>query len=715
MHGGAGEQRRHRHAVGAALAVREDDDVDAVAHGLFGFRAERVERGRKACSAPVGDPCGVERHRLERVVGDIGDLADLLQVLVAEDRLAHFETLAARRAFEVEQVRPRPDDRDEAHDDLFADRVDRRVRHLREVLLEVGEQDLGLVRQRRDRRVGAHRADGFLAQRRHRRHQELQVFLRVAVHLLPIEQRQVGDRGCAGGGRHVFQHDLRLVQPFLVRMALGERRLELLVGNEPALLQVDQQHLAGLQPPLGHDVLFRDRQHAHLGGHDDAVVAGDQIARGAQPVAVERRADLPAVGEGERRGSVPRLHQRRVVFVEGAPLLIHHRVAGPRLGHHHHHGVRERIAALHQEFERVVEAGGVGLALVGDRPELGDIVAVQRRRHRGLARRHPVVVAAQRVDLAVVGDHPVGMRERPGREGVRGKALMHQRQRAFEIGFVQVRIVGAELVGEEHALVDDGAAGDRHRVIARQPPLDLPVDRRRDLLAQDVERALELVLGELSFSLSNENLHVEGLGRLHRFAERRIVDRHVAAPAEDFQAFLRRHLLEALAHDLAALGVARHEQNADAVLAGGGKLDAERLGLAGEELVRDLHQDAGAVAGARVGADRAAVLEVAEDLQRVGDDLVRLAALDVGDEADAAGILVEPRIVEPLRVRHAGVGAVAIEQARVDRRAQCGAIVAQALAIAGHAHRLVFAAPGCPHADTPSHVLSTGRHCGPKA
>ena len=48
-----------------------------------------------------------------------------------------------------------------------------------------------------------------------------------------------------------------------------------------------------------------------------------------------------------------------------------------------------------------------------------------------------------------------------------------------------------------------------------------------------------------------------------------------------------------------------------AVLAGRGQRDAERLGLAGEELVRDLHQDAGAVAGARIGADRAAMLEIA--------------------------------------------------------------------------------------------------------
>src|SRR5262249_8815449 len=60
--------------------------------------------------------------------------------------------------------------------------------------------------------------------------------------------------------------------------------------------------------------------------------------------------------------------------------------------------------------------------------------------------------------------------------------------------------------------------------------------------------------------------------------------------------------------------------------------------------------------GARIGADGAAVLEVEQDGERVGDDLVRLAALDVGDEADAARILVERRVVQPARRRDARIG-----------------------------------------------------------
>ena len=98
--------------------------------------------------------------------------------------------------FEVEQVRPRPDERDEAHHQLLADRIDRRVGHLREVLLEIGVEQLRLVRQRRDRRVVAHRADRFLAGRRHRRHQDLAGLPGCSRSLLAIEQRQVGRAAC---------------------------------------------------------------------------------------------------------------------------------------------------------------------------------------------------------------------------------------------------------------------------------------------------------------------------------------------------------------------------------------------------------------------------------------------------------------------------------------------------------------------------------------
>src|SRR4029077_17053290 len=160
--------------------------------------------------------------------------------------------------------------------------------------------------------------------------------------------------------------------------------------------------------------------------------------------------------------------------------------------------------------------------------------------------------------------------------------------------------------------------------------------------------------GELLFAAADEHLHVLRLSWLDGFAERGIVRRHVAT-AEKWQPFLVNNLRVNVADNLPPVCIVRHEQIADRILASLREFETELRRFPGKEFVRDLHKDPGSVTHARIGADRAAMLEVAENAQPVFDDLVRLAALDVRDEADAAGILVERRIVETLRKRSAGI------------------------------------------------------------
>ena len=63
--------------------------------------------------------------------------------------------------------------------------------------------------------------------------------------------------------------------------------------------------------------------------------------------------------------------------------------------------------------------------------------------------------------------------------------------------------------------------------------------------------------------------------------------------------------------------VARQKDVTDGVAADRRQSEAEPAAFLLEEVVRDLDQDAGAVAGERIGADRAAMLEVLQDAQRV--------------------------------------------------------------------------------------------------
>src|SRR5690606_16424912 len=129
---------------------------------------------------------------------------------------------------------------------------------------------------------------------------------------------------------------------------------------------------------------------------------------------------------------------------------------------------------------------------------------------------------------------------------------------------------------------------------------------------------LEMVLIGDVRAAPDKGLTVEGFGRLHRVAEVRIIDRHVA-PAEENLAFLGGNALDQRGDALALGLVARQEEMADAVMARLGQIEAELAAFLAEKGVRDLDENARAVARLGVGADRAAMLEVFEDPQAVFD------------------------------------------------------------------------------------------------
>ena len=216
---------------------------------------------------------------------------------------------------------------------------------------------------------------------------------------------------------------------------------------------------------------------------------------------------------------------------------------------------------------------------------------------------------------------------------------------------MQVAVIGAELIGEEHAFVDQRPAGQRHGVEADVAAAGLAVDRVGDHLAQDVEPALELdVVGDGRAPAPDEHLAVMRLGLDDGRRQAGIIGRHVA-PADELEPLRLDHTRhDGLAID-ALRAVLRQEDVTDAIFAGLGQLDAERLRHVLQELVRDLHENARAVAGERVRTHRAAMGQVLEDLQAMLDDGVARAAFQVGDEADATGIVLELRIVESLRRR----------------------------------------------------------------
>ena len=340
-------------------------------------------------------------------------------------------------------------------------------------------------------------------------------------------------------------------------------------------------------------------------------------------------------------------------LVERLERRVHRLVPAPRLGDHHHQGVRERAPREDEQLEDVVEHRGVGALEVDRGEDLRQVVAEEARGEHPLARLHPVHVAAERVDLAVVGDVAVRVGARPAREGVRREARVDHREARGERLGGEVRVERRELVGVQHPLVDDGARREARDVEGVPPRQRRAGDRLLGEAADHEELPLERVPRLRPFPAADEELPDDGLARAGRRAERGAVGRDVA-PAEEPLPLRGDDLLEPALAGLPARGLKRQEEHPEAVVAGRRQLDPGRLRPPRDEAVRDLREEPGAVAGVLLAPRRAAVLEVREDLQRLADDVVGGAGRDVDDEPEAAGVVLVPRVVEALRRRGTG-------------------------------------------------------------
>ncbi len=312
--------------------------------------------------------------------------------------------------------------------------------------------------------------------------------------------------------------------------------------------------------------------------------------------------------------------------------------------------MRQRIAAADdQEFERVVDAGGVGLAGADQWHHLGEIGAEQLGRHRLTARRHPINVAAYRIDLAIVTDEAVRMRQPPGREGVGREALVNQRQGRNCQRVPEIVVEALDLRGQQESLVDDRPGRKRRNVelahIRHVQMVGELGDAVQHLLADRQDLALEGVLvgdvgGGRDDRLGDVRHRLDDLD-----AEPGGIDTDIA-PGEQCLAFGMDEMLKMLDRDGARLSSHRKEAHRDGIAALGRQFDAALSRPVAQQTVRHLDHAAGAVAHQRVGADRAAMVEVDEDLQAAADDVVRFSALDIDDKADAARIMLVARIVE---------------------------------------------------------------------
>ena len=178
-----------------------------------------------------------------------GNAAQFFEIAIGEQRMRQLQRVAVLRSL-VQNVALGADVAGERHHQLFADRIDGRIRHLREQLLEVMEQRLRLVGKTGQRRIGAHGSDRLFASGGHGREQNAQVLVGVAEGALAHHDGlEIGIINARRLGQAV-ERDLVLLQPLGVRLAARQPLLDLFVGNDAAFRGIHQQHFAGLQTAL---------------------------------------------------------------------------------------------------------------------------------------------------------------------------------------------------------------------------------------------------------------------------------------------------------------------------------------------------------------------------------------------------------------------------------------------------------------------------------
>jgi len=200
-------------------------------------------------------------------------------------------------------------------------------------------------------------------------------------------------------------------------------------------------------------------------------------------------------------------------------------------------------------------------------------------------------------------------------------------QRRLERSIAQIGVEILKLSGEQESLVDDAAAGHA---------ADISLGNRLlDEAAHDEELALE-----------------RGLVRIGLSADEKLAD-HRAGFARGTTDFPRNGRNVAPGDDPAALGgddfldlrlvPDSAEQHGDAVLAGFGQL----LHVLAKKLVRKRKQQPRAVAGVGIASRRAAVHQPLQHSETHSYNFVRRHVVEVGDQADAARVMLVPEAVEP--------------------------------------------------------------------
>ena len=308
--------------------------------------------------------------------------------------------------------------------------------------------------------------------------------------------------------------------------------------------------------------------------------------------------------------------------------------------------MQDAAAAHGQDLQRVIKASGVGAAWLNDRLEQVDVRTPEIGFQFGFTRVHPVAVAPDRVDFAIVGQHAERMGKGPRWKSVRTVALVEQGDCRLIFGVREVRVEFFQRCGDEEAFVNNRAVRERGNVEILNLVCSGAV---LDLITGQEKSAFVVVIRHSSGS-SNQYLLDEWHGGLGLFSQHVIVDRNLT-PSKYEQLALFQNLFGdgACACGL-ILVVRRQEHDAYTEIAWVVEGVPELLHFRRENFIRNLGGNPGPVTGFGIGVESSSVHQTADGEQGCLENGIRAFPTNLGNEPNATGVMLQIGIIESVRI-----------------------------------------------------------------
>ena len=267
VHASRSKQRRNRHVAPIDVLVGKHDDIKALVHGTHGIASEVLQGGFQDFPIATERELHFEFLGLEGLIADVFKAADFV---FGHDRARNLDEVRLLRSL-FEDIAVVTDVGRKAHHQFFTNRVNRRVRHLSEQLLEVVEQRLRLVRKYGESGIVTHRADRFCTSLCHRLQNNGEVFGRVTEALL-LHQNIVRNVGRIDFAKEATNAHLVFGDPATVRLATGHVSLHFGVLQDVVIFEVEVDDFTGFEAALFFDFVVGQVEYTRFRGHHEEAV-----------------------------------------------------------------------------------------------------------------------------------------------------------------------------------------------------------------------------------------------------------------------------------------------------------------------------------------------------------------------------------------------------------------------------------------------------------